>query len=107
MAQRSRELALRLALGATRGGVLGLVLAESARLLAVGLAVGAAGSWAAARLFAAGVGTAGGVFAGKDAYLIIVAVPTAALLAAAVLGATLIPALRASSIDPAEALRAE
>ncbi len=103
VAQRSRELAVRLALGATRRGVLGLVLAESARLLGLGLAVGAAGSWAAARLFAAGFG----VVLGGDTHFAFLAVPTAAVLAAAVLGATLIPALRASSIDPMQALRTE
>ena len=103
VAQRSRELAVRLALGATRGEVLGLVLWESARLLGAGLPLGAVGSWAAARLFAAGFS----VVVGQEAHFALLALPTAGLLSAAVLGATLVPAFRASSIDPMQALRTE
>ena len=101
VAGRTRELAVRLALGATRAGVLRLVLQEAARILAVGLAVGLAASFAASRLLTALFFEAGH----PPSPLLLLA--ASVLLAAAVLLATLIPARRASMVDPMEALRSE
>ena len=99
VAQRTREIGVRLALGATRGAVVGLLLRESTRLLLAGLALGAVGSWFAIRLLADGVTT--------HSDLPILVVSTVCLLSMAVLCATLIPARRAASIDPMQALRTE
>ncbi len=100
VAQRTRELALRLALGSTRRGILALVLGESTRILAVGLLLGLAASWAATRLAAALVPS-------NPAHAAALSLVTATLLSLAVLAATLIPARRAASVEPTTALRAE
>jgi len=100
VAQRTRELGLRIALGASRGGVLRLLLAESGRVLAIGLAAGLSASWFASRLLSAH-------FFGTPAQRPALLLATAALLAAAVLLATIVPARRASRVDPMQALRSE
>jgi predicted permease len=100
VAQRTRELGLRIALGATREGVVGLLLAESSRMLLLGLALGSAGSFLATRLLAATYFEAKGNAAG-------LIVATTLLLTLAVLAATLVPARRAAYIDPMQALRSE
>lgn len=100
VAQRTRELGLRLALGASRGGLLSLLLLESTRVLLVGLALGAAGSWVAFHLLAA-------TLVDADAHRGPLLLGTAVVLALAVLMATLVPARRASMVDPMQALRTE
>ena len=100
IAHRTRELGLRMALGSSRSGILRMVLGDSARLLAIGLGFGLAGSALAAKLLAAQI------------YGVTVATPTlllstAALLSLAVLSATFVPARRAANIDPMHALRSE
>lgn len=104
VAQRTRELGLRIALGASRAGVLRLLLLESGRVLAIGLAAGLAASWFASRLLSA-------IFFGAPAQtaaqIPALLLSTAALLAAAVLLATIVPARRASRVDPMQALRSE
>jgi putative ABC transport system permease protein len=100
VAQRSREIGIRLALGAERASVLGLVLAQGWRLTAVGLAVGLALAAAGARLLAGflpGVSPLDGV-AYTGATL---------LLGAAATMAMWLPARRALAVDPAQALRSE
>jgi len=98
--RRSRELGIRLALGATRRGVIGLVLARAAKLTTAGLLFGIVGSVAAVRVFAH-------VFpesADPGAWLF----PTAALIVSATsLVAAFMPAARAAAIDPTDALRRE
>jgi putative ABC transport system permease protein len=98
VAQRTRELGLRIALGSTRAGVLALLLGESIRILIVGLALGAAGSFFARRLLAANLTDA-------QAYSLPLMLLTSAILAVAVLLSTLIPARRASRLDPMQALK--
>ena len=96
--QRTREIAIRAALGATRQDVLRLVLIRALWLAAAGVAAGVAGAAACSRLLA---GQLFGVTA-TDASTYAGAV---ALLAAVALAAAAIPALRASRIAAADALR--
>jgi putative ABC transport system permease protein len=100
VAQRTRELGVRMALGATRGDVLRLVLAQSGQLVAAGVALGLAAAWGSTRAMRSllyGVEpTDPATFA---------AVP--ACLAAVALLAALAPARRATRIDPTIAMRAE
>jgi ABC-type antimicrobial peptide transport system permease subunit len=98
--QRSRELGLRLALGASAGSVMRLVVARGLTLTAAGLAIGLAAAWALTRtmqnlLF--------GVTAGDPATFGIVV----ALLGSIALAACYVPARRASRLDPIAVLRAE
>jgi predicted permease len=98
--QRTRELAIRVAIGADPQAVLREVLGRSLALAAVGGAVGAVGSFAAGRMLASqlhGISPGDGV-----TYLAI-----AILLALVSVAAALAPALRASRVDPAVALRSE
>ena len=100
VAQRTREMGVRIALGAGRADVLGLVLAQGGRLIAVGIAIGVAIAAASTRLF-------GSMMYGVSPVDPIVYVGTAALLGAVGFMALLIPARRATRVDPLVALRAE
>ncbi|MET0554263.1 MAG: ABC transporter permease [Vicinamibacteria bacterium] len=100
VAQRSREIGVRMALGAARAQVAGLVLGESLRLAQAGLAAGLA-----VALLAAGA-LRGMLFevAPRDAGVL---AAVAALLLATSALASLAPALRAARSDPAATLRDE
>ena len=96
--ERRRELAVRIALGATRPHVLKQVLGETVRLLASGLAAGVIAAWFLTRLIASllfGV-TPGDV----PTYLVV-----ALVLAAVALLASYLPARRAARLDPLAVLR--
>jgi putative ABC transport system permease protein len=96
--QRTAELGLRLALGASAKGVIGLVLARTAMLVAAGLLIGMALSLASSRFMAAM--TFGIQAADPPTYaLALVAVAGTAMAAAT------LPALRTARIDPVIALR--
>ncbi len=98
--QRTREIGVRIALGAQRASVYRLILREACWLASGGVAAGIVGSLAATSLLRTmlfGVSP-------RDAATIISVV---SLLAISALVASFIPARRAASIDPAEALRAE
>ena len=100
VAQRRRELGVRFALGARPGALLAWVLRRGMSLVALGLALGVPASLAAARLLS---GMVFGVDPVDPASFAAVAV----LLALVGLGACLIPALRATRVDPVRAIRAE
>ena len=98
--QRTQEMGIRLALGASVGGVIGLVVGRAARLALVGVAVGLiaalfATRWLGALLYEVSA---------RDP-ITFVAVPLLFLLVAVV--ASYAPARRATRIDPVRALRAE
>jgi putative ABC transport system permease protein len=98
VAQRTREFGVRIALGAQRRDVLRLVLNQGLALTAGGLAVGLVGSLAAARVLQAYLfGVAPG-----DPWALSA---TAGLLAAVATLACLVPAYRATRVDPCQALR--
>src|SRR5262249_10183833 len=100
VSQRTREIGVRMALGAQPRSVHRLILAEGSRLLIAGTALGAGVSIAAARLIR---GLFFGMRAGDVPTLMVVG---AGLIFAALL-ATYIPAHRAASVNPVEALRFE
>lgn len=100
VSQRAREIGIRVALGAERRQVLGMMLVQGGRLVAVGAAVGLLGAGAAARLVE---GLLYGV-PGVDP-LTFGVVPL--LLGAVGLLATWLPARRAAGVDPVRVLRAE
>jgi len=110
VAERTREIGIRLALGSSRWGIAATVLGESLKVLLAGLAAGALGAYLLALFLPTeGIGWSGsGVFlyhvSRTDAFTYILA---AALLIATVLAASWGPARRASRVDPIIALRYE
>ena len=109
--QRIPEMGVRQALGAARSDVSSLILRESARAAAAGIALGATGALAAARLFLAslepGERAAFGVDLLSSGELAAAGAGALALLLAAVLLASWLPARRAARIEPLAALRYE
>jgi ABC-type antimicrobial peptide transport system permease subunit len=98
--QRTREVGIRMALGAARRDVLLLILRNASVPVVCGLSLGLACTWIATRLlqsFLFGVGE-------HDPFTI---VTVSALLAVCGLLAAFVPALTAASIDPMEALRTD
>src|SRR5690606_16625832 len=100
VAQRRRELGIRVALGADGGGLLRLVVGEGMRLALAGTAVGLVGAFALSRLVR---GLLYGVSASDPVAFL--AVP--ALLLAVAAFAVWLPARRAASVEPMRALRYE
>ncbi len=100
VSQRSREVGIRVALGASRGGILKLILSQGVRLATAGLAIGLVIAIAVTRLLRS---------------LLLNVSPTdlptmlavSALLAVVAMLASLIPAQRATRIDPIAAIRHE
>ncbi len=100
VAQRTRELGIRLALGAQRRNLLGLVLGSGLRLALLGTAIGAACALAAGRMLAA-------LLFDVRSTDVAILLGVATLLVAVAVLASYIPARRAASIEPMQALRAE
>lgn len=99
VAQRTREIGIRLALGAAKPDILRLVVGNGARLIAAGVLIGTAAAFALQRLVASllfGVATADAASAIAIAILALVA-----------LLACYVPAARATRVDPLNALRSE
>ncbi len=98
--QRSREIGVRLALGATRRDVMRLVVWEGGRIAAIGVVIGVIGALAMTRLLATMVYEIGtrdlATFVGATAIVIVVS-----------LAAAVFPARRASRLDPNAALASE
>ncbi|MGA8595998.1 MAG: ABC transporter permease [Bryobacteraceae bacterium] len=100
VAQRTGEIGIRIALGAQRRNVLRMILSEAFGLLGVGLLLGAAVLFFAIRFVQ-------NMLFGVSAFDPITLAATLALLITVTLLASLPPALRAASVDPVQALRAE
>ncbi|HET6218521.1 MAG TPA: ABC transporter permease, partial [Acidobacteriaceae bacterium] len=100
VAQRVQEMAIRMALGSQRSGIIRLVVISGAKLAAVGCAIGLAGAFAASHLlrsFLFGV-------SGVDPLVLTLAAASLLLLT---LAASLLPARRAANVDLKQTLRAE
>jgi ABC-type antimicrobial peptide transport system permease subunit len=100
VSQRTGEIGVRVALGAQRSRVLGMILSDALRLLGAGLVLGVlvlavTAGFVQAQLY--------GVSAFEPARLAAIT----AILAVVAIVAGLLPALRAASVDPIQALRAE
>jgi putative ABC transport system permease protein len=100
VSRRTRELAIRMALGASRSDVLNLVLREGTRVTLVGIAAGLAGSLVLSHLMS---GYVYGITSTDPLTLLL----ASALLAIVALLASYLPARRAASVDPMVALRHE
>ena len=100
VSQRAHEIGVRMAIGASPGAVMKLILSEGLRLVVIGLALGVAGAFALTRSLSSllyGVGSGDPLtFAG-----------VAAVLALVALAACAVPARRAMRVDPMLALRQE
>ena len=100
VAQRTREIGVRLALGAGQPRVLRFVVAEGMRLALVGVAVGVVLSAIAARLVS-------GLLYGVGAFDLVTFAAVVLVLTLTALVASYLPALQATRVDPMVALRAE
>jgi macrolide transport system ATP-binding/permease protein len=100
VSQRTREIGVRMALGAQRGSVYRLILWQAARLITVGIVVGLAGSMAAASLMR-------NLLFGTQAWDAFTLAAVGVVLGLSAFVATYIPARRAASVNPLNALRAE
>ncbi|MCI0432819.1 MAG: FtsX-like permease family protein, partial [Gemmatimonadetes bacterium] len=98
--QRTREIGLRMAVGARRSDVLAMVLREELVVIVLGLALGLAGAFAATRVLTASLFEV----SAKDP---VTFVAVAAILAVIAILATLLPARRAARVDPIVALRSD
>ncbi len=98
--QRTFEIGMRMALGASDRSIFGLVLGESLRLVLAGLAVGIAAAFAATRMLTA-------FLYGVRATDPLTFLAVGALLIVIALAAGYVPARRAASLDPLDALRVE
>ena len=100
VAQRTREIGVRMAVGANRGDILRMVLGQAGVFAAVGLMVGLAAAFAGVRLM-------GGLLFQTGALDVASLAITVGVLASVALVAVSLPAGRAASVNPTEALRSE
>jgi predicted permease len=100
VSQRSREIGIRMALGAQIGSVYRLILQEAGWLTAVGIGIGFAGAIGAATLMR-------DLLFGVKAWDIATLAVVGGVLAIAAMAASFIPARRAASVNPVDVLRGE
>src|SRR5262249_22530010 len=100
VSQRTREIGVRIALGAERNAVYALVLKEAGWLTAMGIGAGLLGSLAVGKLVR-------DLLFGIESWDVPTLLAVAIVLAAAALLAAFIPARRAACVNPVEALRSE
>jgi len=100
VAQRTREIGIRVALGSSRVGILGLVLREGFELVAIGLVLGFVGAAFLQKAVASEI-------YGLRPLDPLVLASVMALLASVALAACAVPARRATRVDPMVALRYE
>ena len=100
VSQRTREIGVRMALGAQRGAVYGMVMGQAGRLIAVGLGFGLVGAVGASMLMRK-------LLFGVAAWDVPTLAAVAVVLGAAAMAASFLPAHRAASVNPVEALRSE
>jgi putative ABC transport system permease protein len=98
--QRTREIGIRVALGAGRGQVAGMIMAKALRLAGIGAGLGLVGAYVVARWISS-------LFFGVGASDPLALAGACLLLLAAAAVATAYPTRRALRVDPADALRAE
>jgi predicted permease len=100
VSRRIPEIGVRMALGATAPNIVQLIFRESLEMIFVGVALGAVAAWVAARLMTR-------LIPGVRSTELLTFLAMIALLIAAALAASFIPARRASRLDPVTALRQE
>jgi len=100
VAQRTREMGIRVALGSTRGAILGLVLGEGFKLVAIGLVLGILGAVSLQKA------VANEIYGVRPLDPVVLA-SVIGVLALVALAACAIPARRATRVDPIVALRSE
>ena len=100
VSQRRREIGLRIALGATARNVITVVLGQGLRLAAAGILLGVALAASVSRVLSS-------LLFGTSPTEVTTYAAAAALLAVITVAASLVPALRASRVDPLDALRDE
>ncbi len=100
VSQRTREIGIRMAFGAEVLNVLGMVLREVLRLVFAGVAAGLLGAWALSRYLTS-------ILYAVRATDLLTYILAALLMAAVALAACLVPARRATKVDPMVALRYE
>jgi ABC-type antimicrobial peptide transport system permease subunit len=100
VAQRTREIGLRIALGAPQANILSLILRRALLLVVIGLSIGGVLAWFAVRF------TSGYIY-GVEAHDAATFTAVVVVLAAASFLAAWLPARRASAVDPILALRSE
>jgi putative ABC transport system permease protein len=100
VARRRREIGVRIALGAGRGEVIGIVLLRAALLVTTGLILGSAGALGVARLL-------GNIEFGVPGGIAVIVAGACCMMAITSSVAAFVPAARAASVDPIQALRSE
>jgi predicted lysophospholipase L1 biosynthesis ABC-type transport system permease subunit len=100
VSQRTREIGIRMALGATAGGVIRIVLTQAMRLTALGVGVGVLFALGVSRMFAS-------EFVMVNTFDAFAYAGGVTLVAAAAIAAAYLPSRRAARVDPASTLRSD